>query len=63
MTVARRGWQPSRMGHGMARDTGTDGRVVIRPAWDGGVRIVVYRMGGDGIGFITHSRRVPWLNY
>lgn len=42
---------------GEVRTTGEDGLVTRRPAWDGGIRIVVSRLR-DGIYYPTHQRRV-----
>ena len=42
-TTKRRPWRHDSLGAGVTRETGTDGLVTIRRAWDGGVRVVVRR--------------------
>jgi hypothetical protein len=51
----RREWRRT-FANGVTRTTGTDGIVTVRPAWDGGTRVVVAR-ARDGIYYPTHERR------
>lgn len=41
---------------GIVRETGADGVVAVRMAWDGGIRVTVARYR-DGIYWQTHTRR------
>jgi hypothetical protein len=50
-------WHPT-LGNGVSRLTRDGALITIRPAWNGGIRIVVARPDG-GIYFPTHSRQ--WM--